>query len=288
MKPTARRRRDRRALLDHLLTRALRGRLTTPEAALLVEQVREEQRAYDQTRASLGETTAALTRHRAAAKDAIRELERRIANQADNFEAQATLIREAEQRAEALLQRAERAEQDRATLATELQAVRARAQEAEATAERVRALAAELHAADQERQAAADTLAGRLDAIRQQTAEGIAEGAEMLLHRAEQAEQDVTEARQALDAQHETHEARRRALADALAVDTATTWPRLVDTARTAAHLAAARGDALAAHLARTRDTPAVKPEQCPTPLTHNWGCGCPTDPTTLAEESTR
>ncbi|MFF4751810.1 hypothetical protein [Streptomyces sp. NPDC001270] len=77
MKPTAQRRRDRRTLLDHLLTRALRGRLTVTEAALLTEQVREEQRVYDQTRRSLGETTAALGRHREAADEAIREMEQR-------------------------------------------------------------------------------------------------------------------------------------------------------------------------------------------------------------------
>ncbi|MFF9284848.1 coiled-coil domain-containing protein [Streptomyces griseosporeus] len=75
MKPTAQRRHDRRALLDNLLGRALRGHLTTAEAALLAEQVREEQRGYDQTRRSLGETTAALTRHREAADTAIREAE---------------------------------------------------------------------------------------------------------------------------------------------------------------------------------------------------------------------
>ncbi|MFJ3867890.1 hypothetical protein [Streptomyces nigra] len=77
MKPTAQRRRDRRALLDNLLGRALRGRLTVTEAALLAEQVREEQRAYDQTRRSLGETGEALGKHREAADAAIRELEQR-------------------------------------------------------------------------------------------------------------------------------------------------------------------------------------------------------------------
>ncbi|MFJ7337860.1 hypothetical protein ACIQUU_32005 [Streptomyces sp. NPDC101116] len=77
MKPTAQRRRDRRALLDNLLARMLRGRLTAAEAALLAESIREEQRAYDQTRRSLGETTTALTRHREAADAAIREAEQR-------------------------------------------------------------------------------------------------------------------------------------------------------------------------------------------------------------------
>ncbi|MFH8530481.1 hypothetical protein ACH4GE_18925 [Streptomyces tendae] len=77
MKPTAQRRRDRRDLLDNLLSRALRGNLTTAEAALLAESVREEQRVADQTRRSLGETGTAYGKHRAAADDAIRELEQR-------------------------------------------------------------------------------------------------------------------------------------------------------------------------------------------------------------------
>ncbi|MCX5362898.1 hypothetical protein OG864_29810 [Streptomyces sp. NBC_00124] len=77
MKPTAQRRRDRRDLLDNLLGRALRGRLTVTEAALLAEQVREEQRAYDQTRRSLGETTDALTKNREAADAAVQEQEER-------------------------------------------------------------------------------------------------------------------------------------------------------------------------------------------------------------------
>jgi hypothetical protein len=74
-KPTAQRRRDRRALLDNLLGRMLRGRLSAAEAALLAETVREEQRAYDQTRRSLAETGTAYGKHRAAAADAVREAE---------------------------------------------------------------------------------------------------------------------------------------------------------------------------------------------------------------------
>ncbi|MGW0134848.1 hypothetical protein [Streptomyces sp. NPDC003299] len=77
MKPTAQRRRDRRALLDNLLTRALRGRLTVTEAALLAEQVREEQRVCDETRARLADADRNLARHREAADTAIRELEER-------------------------------------------------------------------------------------------------------------------------------------------------------------------------------------------------------------------
>lgn len=84
MKPTAQRRRERRALLDNLLARMLRGVLSAAEAALLAECVREEQRAYDQTRRSLGETGQAhgktretLRKHREAADAAIQELEQR-------------------------------------------------------------------------------------------------------------------------------------------------------------------------------------------------------------------
>ncbi|GHC44374.1 MULTISPECIES: hypothetical protein [Streptomyces rochei group] len=77
MKPTAQRRRDRRDLLDNLLSRALRGRLTTAEAALLAEKVREEQRVSDETRARLADSDRAIVRHRAAADAAIRELEQR-------------------------------------------------------------------------------------------------------------------------------------------------------------------------------------------------------------------
>ncbi|MBZ6258147.1 hypothetical protein KVH22_21765 [Streptomyces olivaceus] len=77
MKPTAQRRRDRRNLLDNLLSRALRGRLSAAEAALLAEQVREEQRVCDETRTRLADSDRAIVRHREAAADAIRELEQR-------------------------------------------------------------------------------------------------------------------------------------------------------------------------------------------------------------------
>lgn len=77
MKPTAQRRRDRRDLLDTLLSRALRGRLTTTEAALLAESVREEQRVSDETRARLADSDRNIAKHREAAAEAIRELEQR-------------------------------------------------------------------------------------------------------------------------------------------------------------------------------------------------------------------
>ncbi|NUQ88154.1 MAG: hypothetical protein HOQ43_06790 [Glycomyces artemisiae] len=85
MKPTAQRRRDRRDLLDVLLGRMLRGVLTVPERALLAETVREEQRTADQTRRSLGETSNAYGKHRAAADAAIREAEQL----AENFQGRA-------------------------------------------------------------------------------------------------------------------------------------------------------------------------------------------------------
>ncbi|MGW3511195.1 hypothetical protein [Streptomyces sp. NPDC000994] len=74
-KPTAQRRRDRRDTLDRLLSRALRGRLTTTEAALLAEYVRKEQRVSDETRARLADSDRAIVKHREAAEDAIREAE---------------------------------------------------------------------------------------------------------------------------------------------------------------------------------------------------------------------
>ncbi|MGC0427630.1 hypothetical protein RKD32_003985 [Streptomyces sp. SAI-195] len=107
MKPTAQRRRDRRDLLDNLLSRALRGNLTTAEAALLAESVRDEQRAYDQTRRSLAETGTAYGKHRAAADDAIREMEQRALDAEEQLTAYRSVlgprpldrIRDAEQRA---------------------------------------------------------------------------------------------------------------------------------------------------------------------------------------------
>ncbi|MFK0069736.1 hypothetical protein [Streptomyces sp. NPDC091046] len=118
MKPTAQRRRDRRDLLDNLLSRALRGNLTTAEAALLAESVREEQRVADQTRRSLGETGNAFGKHRAAADDAIRELEQRALDAEEQLTAYRSVlgprpldrIRDAEQRAEQAEERARKAE----------------------------------------------------------------------------------------------------------------------------------------------------------------------------------
>ncbi|MEU8805037.1 hypothetical protein [Streptomyces anthocyanicus] len=107
MKPTAQRRRDRRDLLDNLLSRALRGRLSPAEAALLAESVREEQRVADQTRQSLAETGTAYGKHRAAADDAIREMEQRALDAEEQLTAYRSVlgprpldrIRDAEQRA---------------------------------------------------------------------------------------------------------------------------------------------------------------------------------------------
>ncbi|MEV5133573.1 hypothetical protein AB0K87_24395 [Streptomyces sp. NPDC053705] len=68
---------DRRNVVENLLARVHRVRLTSPEAALLGDYVREEQRAADATRSSLAGTTRALERNRQAADDAIRETEQR-------------------------------------------------------------------------------------------------------------------------------------------------------------------------------------------------------------------
>ncbi|MFF9262015.1 hypothetical protein [Streptomyces longwoodensis] len=142
-KPTAQRRRDRRALLDNLLSRMLRGRLTAAEAALLAESVREEQRAYDQTRRSLAETGTAYGKHRAAAADAIREPEQRAVDAEEQLGA--------------------------------------------------------YRAVEAHRQAAADTFAGRLSAIQQQSAEGIVAGVEQLQQRAAEAEAAASRSEQAAE-----------------------------------------------------------------------------------------
>lgn len=77
-KPNQHERVNRQATIDVLLGRALRGVLTIPEAAVLAEYVRAERQNADKTRRSLGDTTRALERHRAAAADAIQQLEARI------------------------------------------------------------------------------------------------------------------------------------------------------------------------------------------------------------------
>ena len=78
-KPNQHERAHRKVAIDALLQRALRGMLTIPEAALLAEYVRAEQRLADKTRRSLADTTRALQRHREAADTEIRRLEERIA-----------------------------------------------------------------------------------------------------------------------------------------------------------------------------------------------------------------
>ncbi|MGW3196281.1 hypothetical protein ACWDBD_17180 [Streptomyces sp. NPDC001118] len=78
-KPNQQERSARRATIDVLLQRALRGVLTVPEAAVLADYWRAEQRNADKTRQSLAHTTRALERHRAAADAEIQRLEQRIA-----------------------------------------------------------------------------------------------------------------------------------------------------------------------------------------------------------------
>ena len=79
VKPNERQRLQRQAVIDALLLRALSGELTIPEAATLAEAWRAERAVEEKTRRRLGDTTRALTRHRAAADTEIRQLEDRIA-----------------------------------------------------------------------------------------------------------------------------------------------------------------------------------------------------------------
>lgn len=76
-KPNQHERANRHAVIDNLLGRALRGALTVPEAALLADYWQAERKVNDKTRRSLGDTTRALERHRAAADAAISEQEQR-------------------------------------------------------------------------------------------------------------------------------------------------------------------------------------------------------------------
>ena len=83
VKPNERERIQRQALIDALLLRALSGQLTIPEAATLADAWRAERAVEEKTRRRLGDTTRALTRHRAAADTEIRRLEDRIAELAN-------------------------------------------------------------------------------------------------------------------------------------------------------------------------------------------------------------
>lgn len=82
-KPNQHERAQRRATIETLLGRALRGVLTIPEAAVLADYMRAEWRVADKTRVSLGDTTRALASHRAAADAEIQRLEARIAELTD-------------------------------------------------------------------------------------------------------------------------------------------------------------------------------------------------------------
>lgn len=79
-KPNQHDRAARQATIDVLLQRALRGALTIPEAAVLADYWRAEQRLAEKTRRSLGDTTRALERHRAAADTEIQRLEALVAD----------------------------------------------------------------------------------------------------------------------------------------------------------------------------------------------------------------
>lgn len=86
VKPNERERLQRQTIIDALLLRALSGELTIPEAATLAEAWRAEQQVEEKTRRRLGDTTRALTRHRAAADAEIRQLEDRIAELTGNHD----------------------------------------------------------------------------------------------------------------------------------------------------------------------------------------------------------
>jgi hypothetical protein len=88
VKPNERERLHRQTLIDALLLRALSGELTIPEAATLAEAWRAERAVEEKTRRRLGDTTRALTRHRAAADTEIRQLEDRIAQLTASHHAQ--------------------------------------------------------------------------------------------------------------------------------------------------------------------------------------------------------
>lgn len=78
-KPNQHERAQRQAVIDTLLGRALRGVLSVPEAALLADYWRAEQRLAEKTRRSLADTTRALERNREAADAEIQRLEVQIA-----------------------------------------------------------------------------------------------------------------------------------------------------------------------------------------------------------------
>jgi hypothetical protein len=88
-KPNQHERTQRQTAIDHLITRALRGVLTVPEAAVLADYVRAERLLADKTRRSLADTTRALQRHREAADAEIRRLEERITELTNHTEEQA-------------------------------------------------------------------------------------------------------------------------------------------------------------------------------------------------------
>lgn len=90
LKPNERERQQRQALIDALLERALRGLLTIPEAAVLAEAWQAERRIEEKTRRRLGDTTRALTKHRAAADAEIQRLEGLVAELGGDRESNAS------------------------------------------------------------------------------------------------------------------------------------------------------------------------------------------------------
>ncbi|MGW4825017.1 hypothetical protein ACWEP4_40445, partial [Streptomyces sp. NPDC004227] len=70
---------QREETIDNLLGRALQGKLTIPEAAVLAEYWRDDRRKNAKTRKRLTDITRALQRHREAADAVIQGLEEQVA-----------------------------------------------------------------------------------------------------------------------------------------------------------------------------------------------------------------
>jgi hypothetical protein len=321
---------DRRAVIANLLARTHRVRLTSAEAALLGDYVREEQRQADENRKAMAGTTQALARHREAADAAIREAEQRAEVIAADRDRLAAELDAAEQRLAAqhnaqearrraladaldadeatpwqrLVALARQRTQDAWANGQDCRAEHDRARKAEAALDRVRqadtlgaALAAVAEHDGLTPQAAAvhAALTDRADTTAAQVAEQQREHEIALAaaeRRARLAEQAL--ARLAADTrryraawtnarQRARKHVRRADLADAATAQAKQLMQRRTKTLRERAEkaeqalatareererafdLAAARGDALAAHLARTaRSSEPALTERCP------------------------
>ncbi|MGW2130438.1 hypothetical protein [Streptomyces coelicoflavus] len=210
MKPTAQRRKDRRDVLDNLFSRTLRGlHLTPSEAALLVATVRDEQRAYDQTRRSLAETGTAYGKHRAAANDAIREAEDEAERfKADYLSACKTI---ADMHAAATGRTGEGPERGVVEDVADVRARMLAAEEALRNEQRERAEAAQLSHEYRNRAEAAERMVGILTAVD----EGRAHGAQRIMGERDEAQQRAAQAEELLAAAHQCSNDAEAARADA-------------------------------------------------------------------------